>query len=104
MEETDKYEIYVGETLIGVAFLLEVDQPAYICRFEPTPDFEQYRQRFDEYTDAVENPHPGQDIGELWEKHIGELELRLIPFGNVYKGPVFVGKIANGNEAWLTPI
>lgn len=103
---TDGWRIYVGDVLFGIAYYRESDQPWYICDFEPTTEFETYRPLFDTFAALVNDPlkfQPPVDYFEYYETHIETLNLRLVPFGDVYQGEVFVGQIYNGNEAWLRP-
>ena len=101
------WRIFADDTEIGTAYLYEVDQPWFICKFEPAATFNAYRPIFDEYAALVNNPTPDTahiDTGEFYEDHIGSLNLRLEPFGDVWQGEIFVGLIYNANECWLLPL
>lgn len=98
------WEIFVGDTLIGIANYQYTDQPWFICDFDPTPEFENYQPTFDEYADLVNNPQGKADYNEFYELHIESLKLRLVPFGDVWHGETFVAQIYSGSNAWLRPI
>ena len=103
----DGWKLYVGDILIGTACYRESDQPWYICDFEPTPEFEKYRPIFDAYATLVNNPHEAPtliDPAEYYEINIESLNLRLVPFGDVWRGDIFVAQIYGGSEAWLRPL
>lgn len=101
------WRIFVGDTLIGTAYYHHIDQPWYICTFEPTVSFDTYRPIFDEYASLVNSPSPDMahiDIGEYYESKIGSLNLRLEPFGNVWQGDVYIAQIYDASECWIRPL
>ena len=100
------WRLYVGDKLIGIAYFRHSDQPFFICDFVPTPEYEAYRSMFNIYAKLVNSPgeiQPSIDPFDYYEENIGRLNIRLAPFGNVWKGDIFVAQIYDGNEAWLRP-
>ncbi len=97
----------INDVVIGIAYFRTVDQPWYICDFEPTATFEKYRAIFDTYATLINNPEDAPtelDPDVYYEMNIENLDMKLFPFGEVWRGAIFVAQIYDGREAWLRPL
>jgi len=99
------WKIYADNGLIGTAYYRYSDQPWFVCDFDPTPQFAIFKSLFDKYAHLVNEPRESDmDFSEFYEVNIESLNLRLMPFGNVWQGQVYVAQIYDGVEAWLRPL
>ncbi|MBC7809900.1 MAG: hypothetical protein H7175_02065 [Burkholderiales bacterium] len=94
------WELWRENKLIGVLHFRSRDRDWFICDFEPTLAFENYRHLFDKYVELIENPGD-TDYAAFYDEHIRSLDLTLVSFGNISIGKEFILDIFDGNEAWL---
>ena len=89
-----------GDALLATLRKADADQSWFICAFEPTPAFEEYRTLFEEEERILNGPG---DTFELWEAayaRIDALGLRLVPNDGTEDIIEFLLHVY-GNEAWL---
>ena len=73
----EKWTLMIGDSVLGMLTLDDLDMPWLCCHFTPTPSFEQVRPLFVAELEVLE----GQWDEEQWEKAyaaIVALELRLV--------------------------
>lgn len=105
--EFDKKHTYVLKKdgkIIAKLLHTETDQPWIICRFETTPEFEQYRSLFDE--EFARQYYDVQPAWGFWDEEAARHGIEFVPLAE--KGTEWISgyRLLNisGNKAWFQPI
>lgn len=99
-----KWELRKENILIGTLNFRTADQPWFICDFEPTIEFEQFRSAFDAWAKIVNNPEPAEATTDpliYFEEHIESLGLSIVPIDDATECTNYLLHVYDGKEAWL---
>ncbi|MFI1257283.1 hypothetical protein ACH4U6_26355 [Streptomyces netropsis] len=85
----ESWQLAQGNEMIGRLYLSDVDQPWFMCTFEPAEGWEAVRSLFEEQSEAMKARDPRR-IG-ISMSAINSLDLRLLPLkGGGEVAPVMI--------------
>jgi hypothetical protein len=97
------FHLMRGDTLLGVLHVSELDFPWLMCRFEPTPAFEEIRPLFEQELKLSNSEDWQEEDSQAWEdiyQRIMDLGIRL----DDVNGSETIGEFllhVEGDHAWF---
>ena len=95
--------LVLGQTLLGVLTVTSVNQPFFLCSFQPTDEFDQYRLLFEERLRLAESVDPDNEdwsAVEVIHEQIQGLGLSLKRMNDGAEIKEFLLHV-RGDEAWF---
>ncbi len=98
-----KFALRRGYERLGTLEVVNIDQPWFMCKFEATPAFEQFRPLFDEELRLLEQDRQDDNDWEEWEAAYSRIEELGLCIGALDGGNDITDFLVHieGEEAWF---